>query len=97
VVAELNIWSLLPQHVVSEPQHVVSEHGSSAVGRHLLLLTFDCIRLQVDLLNVWNREDLTQLRLTVTFEQTGKDPLSESFSATSLRHAKERVLELSLE
>jgi hypothetical protein len=34
---------------------------------------------------------------TVTFEQTGKDPIYREFSATSLRHAEERVLELSLE
>jgi Na+-translocating ferredoxin:NAD+ oxidoreductase RnfA subunit len=78
-------------------QHVVSERGSSAVGRHLLLLTSDCIWLQVDILNVRNREDLTQLRPTVTFQQTGKDLIYREFSAMSLRHAEERVLELSLE
>jgi hypothetical protein len=51
----------------------------------------------VDIFNVRIREDLTQLRPTITFEQTGKDPIYRDFSATSLHHAEERVLELSLE
>jgi Na+-translocating ferredoxin:NAD+ oxidoreductase RnfA subunit len=43
------------------------DSGSSAAGRHLLLLTCDCIRLQVDLLNVRYREDLIQLQRRMPF------------------------------
>jgi hypothetical protein len=39
-----------------------------------------------------NREDLTQLRPTVAFEQTGKDPILREFVYDVI---EERVLELS--
>jgi hypothetical protein len=79
-------------------QHVVLERGSSAPGRHLLLLTSECILLRVDVLNVRNREDSTQLRPLVTSNRPAKTPFTESFRrrilsydtflCSSLRHAE---------